>query len=569
MQISYNTAVRALSTVSLILLVGSALPSYVYVDASMGASGDGTTTLTAFKTVTEGLSAAGTGDTVRILPGTYSESVTYNKSNVTLEGTDSANRPLITNGITISGGDGFAARNLHLQPISSSARVINNSPSNFQGFLLDNVEINVSTTTNGGVMGSSIGGVISITNSQFYGSQAFATLDTGSGGTASVTSIVFANNLVDGCQGHIAFRSSNSPGYPNVTITSNTIRNTGTATNSFGGIIKVFGGNNVVIADNAFSDIGTSGFNPAGEAAYGAAILVRDTTFLRLADNSFDSCNQGLAIEPSRPFPSGEISGNVFTGGAYGIYLPATTTAYGTTTISGNLFLSQTSEGIHNGGGTAITAENNWWGAQSGPNPPGTGTAISSNVDADPWVGAAGNTAAAYAIMTDDTPQNLSVNDGQCSLTLTPNSGQGSGHSIAAIANSGAATQGYQGFYNGLGLTGSVTVATDLADGTFVSTIRVGYDPTSLAAAGIYHPEGLSLMIWNAAANSWVPATGTNVSSGANNVGVSAPTGILGDYGVDTAHNFVWAVVDHHSQYAIGAGSSVAVPVSLSAFQIN
>jgi hypothetical protein len=69
--------------------------------------------------------------------------------------------------------------------------------------------------------------------------------------------------------------------------------------------------------------------------------------------------------------------------GDSGLKLSGTATLTGTST--NNCFLSNTL-GANNTTGVSINLENNWWGSASGPNPPGSGDAISTDVDADPFL---------------------------------------------------------------------------------------------------------------------------------------------------------------------------------------
>lgn len=76
-------------------------------------------------------------------------------------------------------------------------------------------------------------------------------------------------------------------------------------------------------------------------------------------------------------------------------------------------------------------------------------------------------------------------------------------------------------------------------------------------------------MVWDAATALWVGAVDKNIDPARTDKGVSAPTAVLGDYGVDTKNSVVWAVVDHASQYATGAKDATALPDRISAFGIE
>ncbi|MGB2800397.1 MAG: choice-of-anchor U domain-containing protein, partial [Dehalococcoidia bacterium] len=73
-----------------------------------------------------------------------------------------------------------------------------------------------------------------------------------------------------------------------------------------------------------------------------------------------------------------------------GVHFDANCT--GTNTVNYNNIVANAGYGVCNEGSEEVDAENNWWGNTSGPDDDdgvidGTGDAISTNVDADPWLG--------------------------------------------------------------------------------------------------------------------------------------------------------------------------------------
>jgi len=76
-------------TVATSLLVSAPLLARTwYVDASVSASGDGTSWATAFRKIQEGIDAASDGDTVIVAQGTYLENVEFRGKNIILRSTD-------------------------------------------------------------------------------------------------------------------------------------------------------------------------------------------------------------------------------------------------------------------------------------------------------------------------------------------------------------------------------------------------------------------------------------------------------------------------------------------------
>ncbi len=75
-----------------------------YVDCTVPVSGDGRSWPTAFKTVQEGLDAAGEGDEIIVAPGTYPETIQFQGRNVILHSTDPNDPKIVASTIIINGG---------------------------------------------------------------------------------------------------------------------------------------------------------------------------------------------------------------------------------------------------------------------------------------------------------------------------------------------------------------------------------------------------------------------------------------------------------------------------------
>jgi hypothetical protein len=92
--------------VLMVCLCHSASGSTWYVDASVSASGGGTTTETAFKTIQEGIDASSNGDTVTVSEGTYVENISFNGKNIVLRSTDPLDSTVVANTIIDGNGAG-------------------------------------------------------------------------------------------------------------------------------------------------------------------------------------------------------------------------------------------------------------------------------------------------------------------------------------------------------------------------------------------------------------------------------------------------------------------------------
>lgn len=87
-----------------------------------------------------------------------------------------------------------------------------------------------------------------------------------------------------------------------------------------------------------------------------------------------------------------------------------------------------------------------------------------------------------------------------------------------------------------------VAVDADLNPGTFQAVIKLCFDPNGLETAGLTDAD-LIIYRWDEENEIWVHA-------GENDVGLSAPTGSVGDYG--WFDGCIWAVVDHLTEF-VGA----------------
>jgi FKBP-type peptidyl-prolyl cis-trans isomerase 2 len=111
-----------------------------------------------------------------------------------------------------------------------------------------------------------------------------------------------------------------------------------------------------------------------------------------------------------------------------------------------------------------------------------------------------------------------------------------------APAASSKLVTGFPGLKDEQSLGGSVVItATGLTEGSVV-TVALTYDDADLT--GLVEAD-LRLVKLNG-------GTGVYEAAGTNDVGDQAPTGVLGDYGVNTATNTAWAEVSSFSTFAVG-----------------
>lgn len=206
---------------------------------------------------------------------------------------------------------------------------------------------------------------------------------------------------------------------------------------------------------------------------------------------------------------------------------------------------------------TEVNAENNWWGADSGPahasNPGGTGDVVSDDVDYDPWIGDPDSTDFEY--INDGNDGTLTVDGSEVYIDM--NDGQSG--SFGAEVQTGQSPHGFMGMGNSTGLGKTIVITTDAANGTFIALVQFSYTDAELAAAGI-DEDNLRLYYWDTVNLVWKLAVDGNIGGTPQWLGDSAPPtlplgpGDIGKHGVDKANNIVWAVVDHNTDYSAGIG---------------
>ena len=84
-----------------------------------------------------------------------------------------------------------------------------------------------------------------------------------------------------------------------------------------------------------------------------------------------------------------------------------------------------------------------------------------------------------------------------------------------------------------------------------LATLVIDYEPAEVAALGIDEAT-LRAYWWDAGGSQWLLAgRNSNIDQTTGQFVAGAPTGVLGDWGVDVAGDYVWANIDHASTYGV------------------
>lgn len=139
------------------------------------------------------------------------------------------------------------------------------------------------------------------------------------------------------------------------------------------------------------------------------------------------------------------------------------------------------------------------------------------------------------------------VTSGGSSVTVNSSSGQT--HVISVSEDSDTPVNPGRGLFAGNLINKHVEVSCSLDDGDFTAVVKLHY--TDGEISGITEID-LRLYYYDTSSSSWRLAVEGNTTGGTSFKGDSASTSTLGDYGVDTANNIVWAVVDHFTSFGAG-----------------
>lgn len=380
LRLGFLVVVATLMTLVFVGQASAQTTPLVVDDDGQAEPGDCAATTEAFDSIQDAVDEGASGDTVEVCPGEYSEKVTVNKANLTLNGAQAENDARDRTGdesvVDSSGVSGFAPTfNVTAGGVTIDGFTIqgaNDDPGiltdrNASGYTIVN---NIVENNTIGIYANSQGTNQTLIRNNLIRNNNVSGAAGGTGIYAdqgSVNVVIDANELAGNDNAAIVFDTFLGPN-TDLQITNNDISDTGIVLlnveqsevsgndlSEVDGPGIFLGGNNdtISIRGNSVTD------------ATGAAIRLR--VFSGLSDNA-----------------NIEVIGNNLTGNIYGVRVAGHD---GALQVHQNRIFDNATAGIRNDDDEVVSADNNWWGCNEGPNQDGCDTTLApADVDADPWL---------------------------------------------------------------------------------------------------------------------------------------------------------------------------------------
>lgn len=378
-----------------------ATPSTTHLVDDDGIVGSGAldcdgTGFTTFSTIQAAVSAANSGETINVCPGTYTEvgQVVIDK-NLSIVGASAATVTLMTlTDTTNAGADTDAwvlvspgnTFNISQVTLDGTGRTIRdairfNGSGSVNGVAFQNIGYNPSINYRGAGVHNASTGNVDITDSTFTNMGRNGVIYNAGG-----TGIASGNTYTGKGPGNWLDYAFDIEYGSNVTISNNQVSNNlGVASvdSSTSAAISVWddAGTQAVINGNTLTN------NTAG-IAVAVASGASDPIVTIGTGNVITGGDVGLDIQSGGAFgsPTVNVTGTTFSGNATGLKVVAGMSV-SNMTVNRNTFTGNTS-GADNGGTDTLNATCNWWGNASGPGPvgPGSGDTVSANVNFSSWL---------------------------------------------------------------------------------------------------------------------------------------------------------------------------------------
>jgi nitrous oxidase accessory protein NosD len=428
-----------------------------------------------YPTIQGAINASSDGDTIIVAPGLYKENVVINRA-LTLKGAQAGVDARTRSGnetiIQPDGGTGI------------SIRTANRTGTNYvvviDGLTVRNVVHAITTPDPEVAADIIVKNVRALNSSEFGISLTFTTKTT-----------------VEYCYVEGATQAINAGALEPFPATVATLRNNEVVNAEFGitGYLK-----DSLIEGNLIRDFATGGVGISGQFLNTEIKNNTVTGYVKGAGMSFES-------HYGRPLSENvNVESNNFTGNSFGIYLFETQTTLTGITVNFNNIVDNSWFGVRNDGNATLDATRNWWGDNNGPSHagPGTGDAVSSNVDFEPWLGAAPVTLKTETVTNstvdakDEADTEVAVN-GTAAVTVAQLAGNPGGKAPTGFGALGKYIDVY---------VPDTTEVTELE-------IRLCYTDAEVTAAGISEEESLRLFSWNGTA--WVQCSDSGVNTTSTN----------------------------------------------------
>jgi len=336
-----------------------------------------------YKTIQGGIDNVAAGGTVHVAAGTYNENVNVDKTGLILAGDDK-------NTTTIDAGGSGVVVAITADDVTVSGFTVTGSGSTpladggigLSGITGCTIEDNI-VGNNGGI-GIGLQGADSNT---IQGN----TLNLNS--IAGIGLLTSDNNIVESniSTGTLGVNTGvDYKGYGIVldyTSTGNTVNGNTFSANEVDGVYFGEGSNGNTLTNNTITDNGKTG----GVDSNGIYFWNSDDNTVT-GNTITGNLASGMQLFESQ---NNEITENTITGnnvdaraGEGGILIQSDDISSTGNVINFNNIAGNTYYGINTD--IAVDAENNWWGTDDGPSGagPGSGDAVTANVDYDPWLGA-------------------------------------------------------------------------------------------------------------------------------------------------------------------------------------
>jgi hypothetical protein len=423
-----------------------------------------------YDTIQEAINAASDGDTIIVAAGLYKENVVINKS-LTLKGAQAG-----VDARTRSGAETIIEPE---EGIGISIRTADGRVVVIDGLTVQNAEHGIGTPDPIMAADITVKNVRVLNSSDFGISLAF---------TIEAT--------VEYCYVEGAKTAINAGALDPFPLTSVTFRNNEVVNAEFG--ITGYLGDSL-IEGNLVRDFLTGGKGISGQFLNTEIKNNTVTGYVKGAGLSFEA-HYGRSLSENV-----NVAGNNFTENSLGIYVFDTQTELTGITVNFNNIAGNDWRGVRNDGGETLDAARNWWGTSDGPGGvgPGSGDAISANVDFEPWLGAALVTVKTETVTNetidakDEADTEVTVN-GTATVTVVQYADNPGGDAPRCFTS----------------LDKYIDVYVPDADDVTKLGIRVYYTDAEVAAADISE-ESLRLFSWNGTA--WVQCSDSGVTIGETN----------------------------------------------------